>query len=436
MSAQGLNSRLMPPLDVDDGGSLVVGGISVSELAQRFGTPLFVTDEARLRHNYRRLKSSFEKWYPKFRVNYAVKANNNLSILSVLRQEGAGADCSDIEEVTLALMAGFTPEKLLYTGNYNSDSELRQALDADITINLDDVELLPRLLRIGVPERLSFRVNPGVGAGSHPGLVVGGANSKFGVEEGRVLEAYRRAKEGGVKRFGVHMMTGSNVLREEYFVEVTSKLLDIAERVAGGLGIEFEFVDIGGGFGVPYKPGETPLNIEEVGRRVGSMFRERVGRGVLGEPELMVEPGRFLVADTTVLVGRVHHVKHTSGRVFVGTDIGMNTLIRPMLYGAYHHIYVAHRPLEHPTQQVTVTGQICENTDVLAADRPLPPVEVGDLIVVTNAGAYGFSMSSQYNTRPRAAEVLVNHGEAELIRERETVFDLVYRQRVPARLLK
>ncbi len=439
MSAQSNSTSdgvLMPPLSLDGGGSLTVGGLRLSELAERFGTPLYVTDECRLRYNYRRLKAAFERWYPKFRVNYAVKANNNLSILSVLRQEGAGADCSDIEEIGLASMAGFKPEQMVYTGNYNSDRELREALECGVTINLDDVDLLPRLLRMGVPRRLSFRVNPGVGAGSHPGLVVGGADSKFGVEEHRVLEAYGEAKRGGVREFGVHMMTGSNVLREEYFAEATLRLLGIAERVATSLGITFEFVDIGGGFGVPYRPDEAPLNIGEVGRSVGTIFKEYVEKGALGEPWLMVEPGRFLVADTTVLVGRVHHVKHTSKRVFVGTDIGMNTLIRPMLYGAYHHIYVASRPLDPPTQVVTVTGQICENTDALAVDRPLPAVEVGDLIAVMNAGAYGFSMSSQYNTRPRAAEVLVNQGHAEVIREREGLFDLVFRQRVPARLMR
>ncbi len=428
---------LMPPLEADGDCSLSIGGIAVKELADRYGTPLYVTDEGRLRANYRRLSAAFKKWYPKFRVNYAVKANSNLSIISILRQEGAGADCSNIEEITLARMAGIDPSRIIYTGNYNSEEELRAALELGVTVNLDDLELLSRLLKYGAPETLSFRVNPGVGAGSHPGLVVGGEHSKFGVEEGRVLDAYRMAKEAGVRRFGLHMMTGSNVLDPNYFPAATSKLLEIGARVTRTLGIEFEFIDIGGGFGVPYRPEDKPLDIERVAEAVCSTVKHHLeGGGLSGQPYLVVEPGRFLVADTTILVGRVHHVKRTPSQVFVGTDIGMNTLIRPMLYGAYHHIYVLGKNRAGPTQTVNITGQICENTDMLATNRRIPSVEAGDLIVVTTVGAYGFSMSSQYNNRPRPAEVLVDNGEAEIIRERENVSDLIQRQRIPPRLLR
>jgi diaminopimelate decarboxylase len=428
--------ELMPPARVGGDGTVSIGGVGVLRLAERYGTPLFVTDEKRVRENFRRLRQAFQAHYSRFRVNYAVKSNNNLAILGVLRSEGAGADCSSLEEIALARMAGFDVSDILYTGNYNSDGELRGALSMGVAINLDDVDMLPRLLRFGKPEVLSFRVNPGIGAGSHPGIVTAGENAKFGSEEHRLLDAYRFAKESGVRRFGIHMMTGSNVLDQEYFVMVSSKLIAIAENIAKKAGISFEFVDIGGGFGVPYRPDEQPLDIEAVGRDVASLFRRAVESQSFGEPYLMVEPGRFIVADSTVLLGRVHHIKHSYSRVYVGTDIGMNTLVRPELYGAYHHVYLARAPNAEPTSYVTITGQICENTDALARDRPFPQVEVGDVIVVMNAGAYGFSMSSQYNTRPRAAEVLVNEGQDELIRERESVFDLVFRQRVPQRLLR
>jgi diaminopimelate decarboxylase len=368
-------------------------------------------------------------------LNYAVKANNNLSILSIVRQEGAGADCSCAEELALAKLANFREDELLYSGNYNSDREFSQGILSGAAINLDDAALLPKLLKHGTPEVLSFRVNPGIGQGQYPGLVFGGENTKFGVQESEVVQAYAKAKASGIKRFGIHMMTGSNVLNLEYFPSVTRKLFDIAETVARNVSLTFEFVDIGGGFGVPYKPDESPLDIETLGSRVGSLFREYVERGLIGQPYLMIEPGRFVVCDTTVLLGRVHHIKNAGGRIFVGTDIGMNTILRPALYGAYHHIYVANRPTAEPDSSVTVTGQVCENTDVLAKDRKLPRVEVGDVIVVMNAGAYGFAMSSQYNSRPRPAEVLVNDGHVETIRERETVNDLIYRQNVPMRLL-
>jgi diaminopimelate decarboxylase len=428
-------NEIMPPLLMSEG-QLRIGKREIVELASSFGTPTYVTDEQRIRHNCRRLIAAFGKGYGKFRLNYAVKANNNLSILNIVRQEGAGADCSCIEELTLASLAGFRTEQLLYSGNYNSDYELAQGIESHAAVNLDDIALLPRLLKYGKPEILSFRVNPGVGQGQYPGLVFGGENTKFGVEESGIVQAYARAKESGIKRFGIHMMTGSNVLNLDYFVSVTRKLFDIAVRITKEVGLKFEFVDIGGGFGVPYRPDESLLDIETLGSRVGTVFKEVVEDGEIGDPYLMIEPGRFVVCDSTVLLGRVHHIKRSEKKVFVGTDIGMNTILRPALYGAYHHVYVANRPLAEPESVVTVSGQVCENTDLLAKDRPLPHLEIGDVIVVMNAGAYGYAMSSQYNSRPRAAEILVNDGQAETIRERETVSDLTSRQRVPMRLLR
>jgi diaminopimelate decarboxylase len=425
----------MPPLTMT-AGQLSIGGRTAVDLASSYGTPVYVTDEQRIRTNCRRLKAAFEKNYRKFRLNYAVKANNNLAIMSIARQEGAGADCSCAEELVLASLAGFESSEMLYSGNYNSDHELSEGIRSGAAVNLDDFALLPRLLKQGVPEVLSFRVNPGIGGGLYPGLVFGGENTKFGVPESEVVHAYTQAKAVGIKRFGIHMMSGSNVLNADYFESVTRKLFEIVESVSKNVGVPFEFVDIGGGFGVPYKPDEPPLDIEAVGSRVGAMFTQYVDRGVIGQPYLMIEPGRFIVSDSTVLLGRVHHIKNSGKRTYVGTDIGMNTLLRPALYGAYHHIYVANRPLAKSDTTVTLTGQVCENTDVLAKDRILPRIELGDTIVVANAGAYGYSMSSQYNSRPRPAEVLVNDGRAEIIRERETVTDLLHKQMVPMRLLR
>jgi len=424
----------MPPLGISDG-KLHIGDREIVELASQYGTPTYVTDEQRIRHNCRRLIAAFTKGYKKFRLNYAVKANNNLAILNIVRQESAGADCSCTEELALARMAGFRKELLLYSGNYNSDNALSQGVESGAIVNLDDITLLPRVLKHGKPEVLSFRINPGIGQGQYPGLVFGGENTKFGIRESEILQAYANAKENGIKRFGMHMMTGSNVLNLDYFISVTRKLFEIAENVSRKVGLTFEFVDIGGGFGVPYRPDESPLDIETLGSRVSSLFNEFVQTKKIGEPYLMIEPGRFVVSDSTVLLGRVHHIKKVETKTLVGTDIGMNTLLRPALYGAYHHIYLANNPLASIESVVTLTGQVCENTDILAKDRQFPHVEVGDLIVVMNAGAYGYAMSSQYNSRPRAAEILVNNHQAEIIRERETVIDLVSRQHVPMRLL-
>ena len=428
-------NEIMPPLAQSEG-RLRIGKREVVELASSFGTPCYVTDEQRVRHNCRRLIAAFERGYKKFRLNYAVKANNNLAILNILRQEGAGADCSCIEELNLAALASFRHDQLLYSGNYNSDYELAQGIESLAAVNLDDANLLHRLLKYGKPEVLSFRVNPGMGEGQYPGLVFGGENTKFGVTESNIVQAYAQAKEKGIKKFGIHMMTGSNVLNLDYFISVTRKLFEIAGKISRELGLDFEFVDVGGGFGVPYRPDESPLDIEKLGLRVSELFKEFVETMKVGDPYLMVEPGRFVVCDSTVLLGRVHHIKQVGSKIFVGTDIGMNTLLRPALYGAYHHIYVANKPLSKPESTVTVCGQVCENTDILAKDRSLPRLEIGDVIAVMNTGAYGYSMSSQYNSRPRPTEILVNDGQAETIRERETVMDLVARQRIPTRLLR
>jgi diaminopimelate decarboxylase len=230
------------------------------------------------------------------------------------------------------------------------------------------------------------------------------------------------------------MMTGSNVLDSRYFPAITEKLMDIAGRIASKVGLEFDFVNVGGGFGVPYSPDEKELPINDVAKGIEEVFRAKVEEYQLGDPVLAAEPGRYLVADSTVILATVCHVK-TSTKKFVGIDAGMNTLLRPALYRAYHPMLAANKLGQKDEEQVDVCGQVCENTDVLARDRTFPTLEEGDVIAIFNAGAYGFSMSSQYNNRPRAAEVLVTGGRAELIRRRETYADLLTGQSIPERLL-
>lgn len=416
-------------------GILYIGGASAIELAERFGTPLYVTDEGRIRENIKRLFKAFKPNYDNFKLKYAIKANNNLSILRIIRSEGAGADASCPEEIQLAKMAGFDANSISYTGNYNSDDELKFAYDSGVMINLDDAAILPRLLKFGVPETISFRINPGVGKGKYSGLVFGGGKTKFGITVEDAVRGYSAAKKAGVKSFGIHMMTGSCVMEVDYFSEITEKLVQIAGQIKNEVGIKFDFFNVGGGFGIPYQPGEKDLDIRAIGRAVCQAFRNGIGSYNLGEPELMIEPGRYIVGDSTILLARVHHIKREV-RTYVGTDAGMNTLLRPALYKAYHQVFVANRLNAITKQVVSICGQICENTDVIAEDREMPEIREGDALAILNAGAYGFAMSSQYNSRPRAAEVLVNDGSAEIIRERETVTDFVTRQRIPARLLK
>lgn len=424
-------SELLPPSLQRVEGVLHIGGVSCVELAESYGTPLYVMDERRIRENYRRMHAAFLRRWPNFRIFYAVKANSNLSVLRILRQEGAGADCSCLEEVSLAELAGFRREDILLTANYIDLADLKAAFAMGLSVNLDDPTLLEKAEFEHVPKRISMRINPGYGKGAFPGLVLAGRESKFGMSEELATKAYDRAKAMGFERFGIHMMAGSCVLDPGYFEEVARRLLDISCRIADKVGIEFEVVNVGGGFGVPYHPSEIPLDIELTAERITGVFKECFGLSRNG-PKLAVEPGRYLVCDAGVLLARVRAVKR--GEVpFIGVDAGMNTLLRPALYGAYHEVLLANRREEH-TSVANLCGTICENTDILAKGRELPQMAPGDIVAILNAGSYGFSMSSQYNSRPRAAEALVNNGMHELIRERETLADIIGRQHVPRRL--
>lgn len=424
--------KLKKPLE-NRNGELCIGGVSTLELAKAYDTPLYVYDESRIRDNFRRLYNAFSRNYKKFKLYYAVKANNNPALLKILKSEGAGIDVSGPAEIYLAGKAGFAADKMLYSGVYHRNEELKYALEKNVPINLEDVSQIERLFRFGKPKFLSFRINPGIGKGSFEGNVFAGPDAKFGIIERDVIKAYEKAKKHGVKSFGIHMMTGSCVLDEDYFVQVTERLMNIAGAVAKKLSISFDFVDIGGGFGIPYKPDEKELDIDAVGKKVARKFREKIEEHNLGEPYLVAEPGRYLVCDAGILLAKVHSIKN-GYKKFIGVDAGMNTLIRPMLYGAYHEILLANRLNSEPWEKVNIVGPICENTDQLAKDRIMPRIEEGDLLAVLNTGAYGFGMGSQYNNRPRAAEALVNNGKHELIRKREDFDDLISNIRIPKRL--
>ncbi len=415
-------------------GALLIGGIPVEKLAARFGTPLYVYDEEKIRNNYRKVFTTFKKYYSDFRMFYAVKACNNPAIVNILRQEGAGADCASVNEILLAKSVGLSGENVMFSGNFLSDADIRQGLESGVIFNLDDISILPRLLKFGTPEMVSFRVNPGYGKSNVGEYVTNaGPNAKFGIHPDKVMEAYRMAKEAGIRRFGAHMMTGSCITDAEYFPFVTGLLMDIIGKVSRELKIDFEFVDLGGGLGIPYRPGEPSLDLEKAAKLTADMFRKKAKEYGMKAPQLKLEPARYFVGNAGWIIGKVHSIKDSYRRI-AGTDIGMNVLARPALYGAYHHIYVNGKE-DHPRKPVGMSGQLCENTDFWVKDRELAAdLAEGDLVVVENAGAYGFGMSYQYNGRLRAAEVLVDKGEAFLIRDRETFEDMVRHTHVPERL--
>lgn len=406
---------------------LCIEKIPVLALAKKFGTPIYVYSENRIRENFRRLCSAFKKHYKNFEVMYAAKANNNPEIARILVDEGAGIDACNPADIWLAKSLGVPRGKILYTGNYCTDEELKYGVEQCDRINLDDDVLLPRLLKFGTPKLLSYRINPGVGRATIKINVFAGSKAKFGIPFGNAVEAYAAGKKAGIKRFGMHMMTGSNVREDpEYFEYITTTLLDTAGKVAKKLGISFEFIDIGGGFGIPYQPHEKPLDVEKIGRLVAASFKKKCAQYKLGNVTLMIEPGRYFVGDSGVLVGTVQMIKK-SYQKFAGTDVTSNHLIRPQMYNAYHHIVVANKFRKPATTPINVCGSICDSGDILAKVRPLPYIERGDLLVFCNAGAYGFSMSSQYNSRPRAREVLVNGNKTAIIREAEEIKDLFLR---------
>ncbi len=414
------------------GGVLYIDGVSSLELAEKFDTPLYVLAERRIRENYRQLRNALLKHFSKVRIYYSAKANTSLSVLKILENEGAYLDTVSPGEVFLALKAGFTPERILFTGTSVRDDELRFLVDSGVTINIDSLSQLRRLLKFHVPQLLSVRVNPEIGAGHHEHCITAGKDSKFGIWEDDVIKAYKEAVEAGVERFGIHMHIGSGILTVEPFLLAAERLLEIARRVHERASVDFEFIDFGGGLGVPYKPEEEPLNLELYAEKILGLYVKRIEEYGLGEPWFFIEPGRYIVCDAGVLLTRVNTVKVTPFKKFVGVDAGFNTLIRPAMYGSYHPIIVANRLDGEEEEIYDVAGPVCESGDLLARDRRLPKICEGDLLAVLNAGAYGFSMSSQYNSRPRCAEVLVKDGEYALVRRRETFESLLAGQEIPS----
>lgn len=421
--------KLREPLE-DRKGTLYFDGFSTVELAKKYDTPLYLLSEKRIRDNYDRLYGALVNSYKYVRIYYAAKANTNLAVLRILQSQGAYLDTVSPGEVFLALSSGFTPDRIMFTGTSVRNDELKMLADANITINIDSQSEMDRLLKISVPQILSVRVNPEVGAGHHSHCITAGPESKFGLWEEEVIQAYAIAQRARVGRFGIHMHIGSGILDPEPYTLAVEKLLKIAKRVHEEVGIDFEFIDIGGGLGVPYNPQDQELDLATFSKNVVSFFKGKVKEYNLGKPFLFVEPGRYIVGDAGILLTSVNTVKVTPSRKFVGVDAGFNTLIRPAMYGSYHPILVANKLDAADKETFDVAGPVCESGDLLAKDRKMPAIAEGDILAVLNVGAYGFSMSSQYNSRPRAAEVMIQGGKSIIVREREQLKDLITNQKI------
>jgi diaminopimelate decarboxylase len=389
---------------------LYLGGIRAADLAREYGTPLYVYEEDTIRARYAELVESIP--YPKLRIHYACKANANVEILRLLRECGANAETVSQGEILLALQAGFEPSQILYTCSNITVEELRFVLQSGVTMNLDSLSQLRRCGELRPGSSISIRVNQGIGAGHHVHVITGGPESKFGIDVSQLEEAKSIAERYHLTIIGIHQHIGSNVLDEAILIEAMKALL----ATAAGLP-HLEFVDFGGGLGIPYRPDDRRLNLRAFGQKASALFAAFC-RGYGKELTMVLEPGRYLVAEAGTLLATVTDVKRSLHRTFVGIDSGFNHLIRPAMYGAYHPIVNASR-VQGQEEVVTVAGNLCEAGDVFARDRTLTRCEEGDILAILNAGAYGFAMSSNYNARPKPAEILVSAGRARLIRARE-----------------
>jgi diaminopimelate decarboxylase len=410
-------------------GQLYLGDHACTSLARQYGTPLYVTSEDRIRENFTSFHNALASYYDSIQVLYAAKANGNLAILRTLAGEGAGADVFSSGELHLALLAGMEPERLLFNGSSKSPADLALAVEKGVKVSVDSIDELYQLDAAaaagGRTVEIAFRVNPALEVPTHPKIATGLRTSKFGIPASEITSAYEAALAcEHVVPTGLHCHIGSQILQVLPFARAAGVMVQVAAGITD-LGVKLRFLDIGGGLGIPYHrdsdPAPTP---KEYADAVMPVFLDGIRECGI-KPAFWVEPGRYLVGDSSVLLTRVNSVK-TAHKKFVNVDAGFNLLMRPVMYDAYHEVIVANKADKPADNEYTVTGPICETGDILAADRTLPAIGAGDLIAVLDTGAYGYAMSSQYNARPRCPEVLVRGSRAVLMRRGESIVDLMH----------
>jgi len=396
-----------------------IQGVSLTRLAKEYGTPLYVYDGEKILSQVKKLQDAFSS--VKLRIKYATKALSNINILKLMKKAGTGVDAVSIEEVKLCMHAGFEPHEIMYTPNSVSFDEIQEAVNLGVMINIDNIPMLEHFGTYygnGVP--VCIRLNPHILAGGNAKISVGHIDSKFGISILQLKHVHKVVEAYDLNVIGLHVHTGSDILDAEVFLKGAEILFDAAMEFKG-----LKFLDFGGGFKVAYKQGDISTDIKEVGNKVSKAFKEFCEE-YGSELEIWFEPGKFLVSESGYLLVKVNIVKSTPASTFVGVDSGLNHLIRPMMYDAYHDV-VNISKLEGPERVYTIVGYICE-TDTIAADRKLREVQEADIIAIKNAGAYGFSMSSNYNSRLKPAEILILNGKPYLIRERETFEDILRHQ--------
>lgn len=392
-------------------------------LAAEYGTPFHLYLEAPMRENVRVLQEAFA-WAPFFKEHFAVKALPNPHIIKILREEGLGADCSSLSELVLAEAAGLTGEDIFFSSNDTPAEEYQKAIELGAVLNLDDISHIDFLEDLApLPHLLCFRYNPGPLRAGGNEIIGYPEQAKYGLTGPQILQALADCQKKGVQRFGLHTMVISNELNGEFFLETARMMFELAVTVKNKLGIELEFVNFGGGIGIPYRPEEQPMDLRWLGRQIHCEYERILLPAGLDRMGLRLECGRMITGPYGYLVAKVLHHKDTY-KQYIGLDACMADLMRPALYGAYHHITVLGKEKAPCSHIYDITGSLCENNDKFAIDRAMPQIEIGDLLVIHDTGAHGHSMGFNYNGRLRSKELLLREdGSVELIRRAETLAD-------------
>ncbi len=392
------------------------------KLVSGYPKPFHLYDEKAIRENIREFKEAFS-WVENFKNYFAVKALPNPSILKIMKEEGFGADCSSLAELIMAKEVGLKGEDVMFTSNDTPTEEFKYAYDMGAIINLDDITHIEVLnSEVKIPSLISFRYNPGPDRSGN--VIIGNpVEAKYGVRTNQLIGAYKRAQQLGAKRFALHTMVASNELDASYIVETARMLFTQALRIYNELGIKLEFVNMGGGIGIPYKPDQSKIDLKKLGSQIKELYDSMIKNSPLGSLNIVFECGRMITGPYGYLVSKVLHVTEKYKK-FVGLDASMANLMRPALYGAYHHITVLAKGDSKEKSVYDVTGSLCENNDKFAIDRELPKIDVGDIIVIHDTGAHGHAMGFNYNGKLRSAEYLLTEdGSLKMIRRAETVDD-------------
>lgn len=394
----------------------------IEEIIKKHPTPFHIYSEIGISENAKKLYKAFD-WAPGFKNYFAVKANPNPHLIKIVKDEGMGVDCSSLTELIIAEKLGFKGEEIMFTSNETHYKEFEKAKQLGAVINLDDITHLPYLEKhVGLPDLLCFRYNPGPQREGNR-FIGNPKDAKFGMTKKQLFEAYKIARDKGIKRFGLHTMVVSNEIDPNPHIATAEMLFDLVLEISKKLAITFEFINLGGGFGISYKPDQKPLDYDLVSKKIKELYNKKIIANNLHPLKIVMENGRLIAGPYGFLVTTVLHKKEIY-KNYIGVDACMSNLMRPGMYGAYHHQTVLGKEDKPKSYTYDVVGSLCENNDKFSIDRKLPKIEIGDILVIHDTGAHGYSMGFQYNGKLRSAELLIKpNGKVEQIRRAETIDD-------------